>query len=234
MFTRDLGHVVYSVGMTADFRSRPLDTIEAHVCLLKRVLDGATFDSLLYLSSTRIYESASGTREQDPVPVNPVNPEHIFNASKLAGEAMCLACGHEGIQVARPSNVVGHDMSPSFLQSVISDAVHEGKVLLRTQLASSKDYILIGDLVWLIEAITLRGHSRIYNAASGANTTHREIIRVLQEETKCDVEVSDDAKLSVFPAIDISLAKAELGFHPQIMLAHLPKIIRRVDKIAET
>lgn len=37
-FDRPLGDVVYAVGVTADFRSRPFATVEAHVCLLRRVL----------------------------------------------------------------------------------------------------------------------------------------------------------------------------------------------------
>ena len=31
---RPLGDVVYCIGLTADFRSRPCDTIDAHVCAL--------------------------------------------------------------------------------------------------------------------------------------------------------------------------------------------------------
>src|SRR5688500_5975918 len=50
-----LGHVIYCIGLTADFRSRPLNTVEAHVCKLLEVLRKCDFESLLYLSSTRLY-----------------------------------------------------------------------------------------------------------------------------------------------------------------------------------
>ncbi len=36
----DLGHAFYTVGLTADFRSRPFETIDAHVSLLTRILRG--------------------------------------------------------------------------------------------------------------------------------------------------------------------------------------------------
>jgi len=31
IFSRPLGHVIYAIGLTADFRARPLETVEAHV-----------------------------------------------------------------------------------------------------------------------------------------------------------------------------------------------------------
>ncbi len=51
----DLGHAFYCIGLTADFRSRPFETIEAHCGLLKEVLSGSRFSSFVYLSSTRVY-----------------------------------------------------------------------------------------------------------------------------------------------------------------------------------
>src|SRR5687768_14738265 len=50
-----LGDVIYCIGLTADFRSRPFETVEAHVVKLRDVLEGCDLDSLLYLSSTRVY-----------------------------------------------------------------------------------------------------------------------------------------------------------------------------------
>src|SRR5579863_10465781 len=50
-----LGHVIYAIGLTGNFRQRPDAAIEAHVCLLQRMFSQADFDSWLYLSSTRVY-----------------------------------------------------------------------------------------------------------------------------------------------------------------------------------
>ncbi len=80
VFTRPLGHVMYCVGLTADFRTRPFDTVDAHVGLLAEVLRRAQFESLLYLSSTRVYMgAASHARRRAPGraagrPVVPVQP----------------------------------------------------------------------------------------------------------------------------------------------------------------
>src|SRR4051812_11177152 len=42
---RPLGHVIYCIGLTADFRGRPYDTVRAHVCHLLDILEEAEFAS---------------------------------------------------------------------------------------------------------------------------------------------------------------------------------------------
>src|ERR1043166_5646069 len=54
-----LGHVIYAIGLTADFRERPLATAQAHVGTLTRALEFSRFKSFLYLSSTRVYQGAA-------------------------------------------------------------------------------------------------------------------------------------------------------------------------------
>ena len=63
LFERELGHVVYAAGVTADFRSRPFDTLRANTTVFADLLERGRFDSLLYLSSARIYRHAQHTRE---------------------------------------------------------------------------------------------------------------------------------------------------------------------------
>jgi len=41
-FEQSLGQVIYAIGV-ADFNQRPYDTVEAHVCLLKKNLRKETF-----------------------------------------------------------------------------------------------------------------------------------------------------------------------------------------------
>ena len=38
--SKNLGNVIYSIGLTGDFRSRPYDTVEAHTSLLSRLPTG--------------------------------------------------------------------------------------------------------------------------------------------------------------------------------------------------
>lgn len=198
----DLGHVFYTIGLTADFRSRPFDTIDAHVSLLTDVLRHARFSSLVYLSSTRVYATALSTDETTPIPTYSGNPDHLYNLSKLMGESACLGSGIPNVRVARLSNVFGADLaSANFLTEVLREAVETGHVTLRTGLASSKDYVWVGDVVRALEAIAVRGMDPITNVAYGHNTTHQEIVDAIRREAGATISVADGAPKVTFPEI---------------------------------
>ncbi len=42
---KNLGNVIYSLGVS-DFRNKPLETIDAHICILNKILKNCNFDSL--------------------------------------------------------------------------------------------------------------------------------------------------------------------------------------------
>jgi nucleoside-diphosphate-sugar epimerase len=198
----DLGHAFYTIGLTADFRRRPFDTIDAHVSLLTDVLREATFRSFVYLSSTRVYGPAASTDEETPIPAYPGNPDHLYNLSKLMGEAACLGSGLANARVARLSNVFGADLaSANFLTEVLREAVDTGRVTLRTGLASAKDYVWLGDVVRALEAIAVRGTEPITNVAFGVNTTHGEIVEAIRRETGAEVSVAPEAPVVTFSEI---------------------------------
>ena len=91
LFSQALGHVIYAVGVTADFRTQPFETMESHVSLLGEILRRAQFDSFTYLSSTRVYARAVSTTETTDIRVNPSDPSELYNLSKLAGEVAAAA-----------------------------------------------------------------------------------------------------------------------------------------------
>lgn len=198
----DLGHAFYCIGLTADFRSRPFETIDAHVSVLTDLLRAAAFTSFVYLSSTRVYARAATTDESAAIPVQAAEPDDLYNISKLMGEAACLGSGLRNVRVARLSNVFGEDLgSSNFLTSVIRDAVEAKSVRLRTSLASEKDYVWIGDVVTALEAIATRGSEAITNVAYGANTTHGEIMDALANATGARIEVEANSPAIRFPPI---------------------------------
>ena len=83
----ELGHVIYAIGVTADFRWKPFETVDAHVSTLAQLLKNSQFDSWLYLSSTRVYGSATIqqlAQETQPVTVYP-NADGLYDISKLMG-----------------------------------------------------------------------------------------------------------------------------------------------------
>src|SRR5262249_52328654 len=137
---RELGGVVYFIGLTAGFRSRPLDTVDAHVCPLASIFRDCILDSILYLLTTRLYGCRSGVaREEDEIFTRPSEADDLYNVLKAMGESVVLSCGKRG-RVARISNVYGGDFdSDNFLSSVIRDALAKGAVTIRTSPDSAKD-----------------------------------------------------------------------------------------------
>ena len=201
----DLGHAFYTIGLTADFRSRPFETIDAHVTLLTEILRSARFTSFVYCSSTRVYGTTSSTDEETPIPALPSNPDHLYNLSKLMGEAACLGSGLRNARVARLSNVFGRDLaSQNFLTSILKDAIETGRIHLRSALRSEKDYVWVGDVVRALEAIAVFGDAPITNVAYGSNTTHGEILDQIRALTGAEVSVEAGAPQVAFPVIATS------------------------------
>src|SRR5690348_4266416 len=75
------GHLIYCIGVTSDFRTRALDTVDAHVSALVPLLRGAQFESFTYLSSTRLYHGLNieVANEDVALIVNPGNPDDVYN-----------------------------------------------------------------------------------------------------------------------------------------------------------
>lgn len=221
-----LGLVVYCAGVTADFRQRPYDTVDAHASHLVHVLRGAAVRSLVYLSSSRVYRRASAPATEDSVlSFDPRDPEDLYDISKAMGEAIALrlpnAC------VLRLSNVYGTDMgSSTFLHSVLSDAVTMGEVVLRTSLASSKDYVSVDDVVNVILRVPERAVHRVYNVASGTNVTHGSLLDRVRQITGCSVRVAPGAPDIVQPSISTQRLQEEFGYQPASVLNDLPDLIR--------
>jgi nucleoside-diphosphate-sugar epimerase len=212
VFKRPLGHVIYCIGYTADFRQFPLETVEAHVSALLPFLRHADFDSFLYVSSTRVYENAQETAETSNLSVNPHNPNHIFNISKLAGETSCLSVARPEVRVARISNVLGADFkSNNFVNSVIKDILKTGKVTLRTGAQSAKDYIRVNILVEYLEKIARHGKERLYNVASGINTRNAQIMEALSREASFTYDYAPNSSQYIFPPINVKKLRDEFG-----------------------
>lgn len=231
---REPGHVVYCVGVTADFRSRPYDTVTAHISYLADVLGRVRPLSFLYLSSTRVYGHSQTSEETTRLALSPSDPDDLYNATKIAGEALCLAQPNDAVRVARLSNVYGPAMDAGtrprddFLAAVIREAM-SGKIVLRTALDSEKDYIAVEDVVRAIERIALYGRHRLYNVASGRNITHRAIAERLATLTGCKIAVQPEAPKVAYPPIDTLRIASEFRdgdrWSPAGLLERLPELI---------
>lgn len=229
IFRKKLGKVIYCAGVTSDFRQRPIDTIRAHVSLLTEMMERSDFETFVYLSSTRVYSNENDDTKctvGQTLRVNSNHPEDLFNLSKLTGEAICLHSGRIGVNVARVSNVCGDDFdSNNFIYSIIKDAVDKKKIVLRSALESSKDYIDIDDVVRLLINISSTGTGGIYNVASGSNISSGDWIRQIQKLTECSVHVLPGAPTITFPELDVSRLRNELNFEPRNCLLMAPTLV---------
>lgn len=171
-----LGPVVYAIGLTADFRQRPYATVDAHVGLVSKVLRRTGLERLLLLSSTRVYSRSIDTSESASLPCQSSDASDLYNISKLLGECLVLQDPRPGLKVVRLSNVLGFGQPEStFVGSLLFEARERGEALIEQSSDSTKDYVALSDVVRLLPLIAEKGNYRLYNLASGKNTTHAEL-----------------------------------------------------------
>ena len=231
IYTKPLGHVVYAIGLTADFRTRPLDTVEAHVCVLRKLLAEAEFESLTYLSSTRFYRYAQSASEQTSFSMNPIRLDSIYDLSKLMGESMCLHSGRKNIKIARLSNVIGiRNDCDIFIDQVLNDIVNKGSVQFKDSIKSSKDYISIEDICTILTQLSLSSETGCFNVASGENTSNLRILNFLKRKFSFEFLGSASDGHTDLPPIDISRTQKIFGFIPMPFEQFFPSYLEDFKK----
>jgi len=220
-----LGHVIWCVGLTADFRERPFDTVRAHVCDLLPWLQQGRFDSFLYLSSTRVYGGCERAEETAALTVQPSRPDDLYNLTKLTGEALCLTQPRTDVRVVRLSTVIGerpdaHD----FVAALLREGRATGSVRLRDHADSAKDYIALEDVVDLLPCIACAGTQRLYNVAAGSNLTHWQVAQSLAAPAGWRVICEGAAPPVIFPLIGTGRIRQEFGFSPRDALGRIASL----------
>lgn len=206
LFSRDLGRVFYCAGLTGDYRERPFEAVEAHVGLIARVLQEARFERLVYLSSTRLYDSLGGApgRETAALPLDPNNPEHVYELSKALGENLALNRSQGRGAVARLSYVF--DWTPGaagFLSDWLCAARTSRILTLDSSPAYGRDYIHLDDVVTALRAMLDQGGAGLVNVASGAALTNAEIAEVFSRRG-WSVAFSRQAAAPPPPPLDVA------------------------------
>jgi nucleoside-diphosphate-sugar epimerase len=178
LFTRPLGRVFYCAGLTGDFITRPFDTVLAHVTLLAKLLQTSTYDRLVYLSSTRLYDSlgTAGGHETDTLALDPALPRNVYDLSKALGENLCLNQSGGRAVVARLSNVFAADPAASgFLSDLLMRAKTEREIELNVSPKGSRDYIHADDAISALLALQASDLTGIVNIARGEVVTNAEL-----------------------------------------------------------
>lgn len=183
IFKRPLGIVFYCIGLTSDYLQRQFDTVHAHVCYFARLLEHAQFDHIVYLSSTRLYDSLplSVGREDISLNLSPSNPRHLYDLSKALGESLCRTTSANRSSIARISCVYSTETgAPGFLSELLQRLRHERTLSLDSSSSYCRDYITLDDTVNSLIAMGEQRACGTFNVASGKNTYNCEIAEVLR------------------------------------------------------
>ncbi|KTF19191.1 NAD-dependent epimerase/dehydratase family protein [Pseudoalteromonas sp. 10-33] len=227
IFKEDLGFVIYCAGY-GDC-SKPFDVLEANVSLLSRILKNSKFESLVYVSSTRVYMNNDISSEQADLKVCMDDNRRLFNLSKLLAEELCFK-SERNVCVVRPSNVYGLAInSPLFLPAITRNAIKNKKIDMYISQNYCKDYISVTNVAEACIELVSRKFNRheIINIASGYNINAKQIADVLQNYTNCKVIWHEiDFPSESFPITDISSIKNYIqDYKPNNLLDDLKDLI---------
>ena len=228
-FAQPLGHAIYCIGLTMDYQSRPFDTVEAHVALFARLLKDAAFESMTYLSSTRLYDSGTGIgSEEESLTLSPHNPLHLYDFSKGLGEVLCLTAGRGNVRTARLGYVYSDDLSAdNFLHNLLRDTANNRALNIDSHPRMACDYVHMDDVCLALTAIALSGRRQIYNVASGRNTANSDLFALIERLTGCAITttVASDTCCPRSPKIDISALVEDFAIRPRKLEKALSAIL---------
>lgn len=220
---------MYCAGLTADYLARPFDTVQAHVSLLAQVLQQGQFESLVYLSSTRLYDAlgAGVAHEDAALPMDPSNPRHLYDLSKGLGEALCHSTARGRAKVARLACVYeGPQDADGFVPGLLRQlqaARQQG--LMHIDVASSpafaRDYVHLDDVVQALIRIALHGKHPVYNVASGENISNAALFAHLQTLWGCTLHPLLSTVPAPVPRVAIERLRTELGWQPRPLFSAL-------------
>ena len=230
---RELGTVFYCAGLTADYAQRPFDTVRAHVGLLGEVLQAARFDTLVYLSSTRLYDSLPGLAgdEDRELALNPANPRHLYDLSKALGESLCRQANGGQARIARLSCVwAGGGAESGFIGALIDQvlahrAAGNGSLIIDTSAYLERDYVHIDDVLDALLMIATRGTQPAYNVASGTNVGNLELFACMSKIAGCEVLPLRWDRGPRTAAAGISRMQHEFGWQPASVLDKLESLL---------
>lgn len=227
IFERDLGKVFYCAGLTADYLQRPYDTINAHISFLSEILSRAKWKHLVYLSSARVYDGLSGVVDETAdLNLNPNNPRHLYDLSKLMGESICLQTGRASI--ARLSCVYCDDSDEDgFLPELLRRGIanKSANLIVESSPYYSRDYVHLHDVIDALIAISNENGSTIYNVASGQNVTNSDIFSILEVACNLSVMATQLHKPADAPEISIEKIQHALGWQARKVLPTIRKIL---------
>lgn len=207
----------------------PCFDVESNLVATLRLLDQ------LRGSKTRLIFASSGgtvygTPRHTPIPeTHPTEPTCSYGITKLAIEkylALYRLLHGLDYRVLRVANPYGPGQEANRAQGVVgtflSRVMHDEPIEVWGDGSVVRDYLYISDTVSaLLRAADYQGPERIFNIGSGGGHSVREIIAAVEQVTckKARASYTAARKFDVpVSVLDITLAKKELGWQPEVNL----------------
>jgi len=207
----------------------PILTSDINLIGTLRVLEAARklkAKRVVFASSAAVYGMIKQFPVREDASTAPISP---YGASKAASELYCRAFeGNCGIQTVslRYFNVYGPRQLPGQYSGVIS--IFASRLIRRQSLrifgdgTQSRDFVYVNDVVdATIRALQRTLRSRVFNIASGTETTIQELAETMQGIVGRRVGVKFLPSRLGDPyrgVADITKARRELGFNPRTSL----------------
>lgn len=195
--------------------------IEPNLGYLLWFLKHCQFESLVYLSSTRVYLGAATGTERSELRLNPSDLGYQFNVIKLAAEAACLA--DERCKVVRLSTVIG--TQGNYLIPELIRSARNGAMNLYLPFHFERDFITLEDVIELLPKI-VTGKHKLYNLASGVNFKMHSIAAAIQYITKAEIIWHPCKESAMFPQISIERIGTEFTFEPRPVLPAIQELCK--------
>jgi len=185
-------------------------------------------DRFLFASSSSVYGNSTPLPAKEDAPA--IDPESPYAASKRGAELVALAIARRAPEMKitgmRFFTVYGPRQRPEMaISSFTRAALAKKKITMFGDGSMSRDFTHVDDIVRGITLATEHAPKgfRIYNFGSGAPIRLDDLVRAIGVATETTIEVEQapvplgdvDATFA-----DISRAKEDLGWAPQIKLAH--------------
>jgi UDP-glucose 4-epimerase len=190
--------------------------------VLHQARDLAALKRLVYVSSSMVY----GDFVRVPVRENdPKDPKEVYGSLKLSGELLVRSFGRlYGIEysIVRPSAVYGPTDNNRRVLGIFLERALQGKPLIVKGADQALDFTFVEDAAHGIVCATLHDGASggTFNITRGQGRTISEaaqIVAKLVPQTEIRVEGADQ-RMPSRGTLDISLAREQIEFHPQVDL----------------
>ena len=183
---------------------------------------------VVLISSGAVY----GDQQEQPLKETATpNPRSPYAVSKLAAEYYVRTIGDLwGIETVslRVFNAYGPGQHlppshPPVIMNLLRQATRGGTIVVHGDGYQTRDYVYVDDVVnAMVAAATAPGlDNLVINVGSGTETSVRELVRLILEQTHSNAEVMFNPRTD--PGVsrmcaDLSLAREKLGYQPSISL----------------